>query len=317
MKIHLDKKSAGRGVVITSAILLMVSAFAPGYAWASCSITSGAHQIVSFPINEPLFIPLDTPSGTLVKSITSSAETKSFRCSSIGDAYGIKSLTGEVATNKIIPFGSSGLGYTLSSGGGEDPIYPTYITNPYIQISTSNPFELKIYKIGPINPSVKIPAGEFASFLATANLEIYTASLASDIVFAVASCELSVPSVDMGEYIVSDFDGIGSTTKDIGFSVGLRNCSAGINKVTYKITPTQGWLNAPEAVMALDAGSVEGVGIQIKREGMPIKTDVVNELLPPAGISDDYYFTAAYYKTAKHIGVGHANSSLTIEISYL
>lgn len=285
-------------------------------AWAYCTISEGSHQFITFTLAEPLSIPLDASDGTLIATITSNGGISiTFSCNSSSDPTGIKSLSGDTPVNKIIPFGNTGLGYSFASGGGPDSMYPTYRPAGTGRV-TSVPYRISIYKIGPIKKTALIPAGDLANYMA-GTLKIYTARLTNDFVVAAGSCELDSKDVSLGEHLVSEFSAIGYTSKPIDFNIGLRNCSGTINKVKYVMTPGRGWHDQNNGIMNLDPGSVKGLGVQIKKDGYPIRLGVDNELPPPSGSSASYSFTASYYQIEKHVGIGNANSSLTVEVSYL
>ncbi|CAI8941587.1 hypothetical protein EMIT053CA3_60261 [Pseudomonas donghuensis] len=231
------------------------------------------------------------------------------------DAHGIKSIYGTPPKNSVMPFGNSGLGYVLESMGGQDEFHPAY-GRPGEAFTVDPPYRLRIFKIAPLNKLITIPAGDFAYYQAW-TLKIYTANFANDLVVQMGSCELSTTDVPMGEYQVSERSNIGYVSKPVDFNIGLKNCTGTINKVTYAMTPGPGWLDQANGIMKLDPGSVTGLGIQISRDGQPVRFAVDNDLPPPSGSSATYSFTAAYYQTAKKVGIGNASSSLTILISYL
>ncbi|WP_162144456.1 fimbrial protein [Pseudomonas taiwanensis] len=256
-------------------------------------------------------MPENAAIGTEVASISAPAPTAIFTCNSSLDSIGLKSANGDLPANGIIPFGNTGFGYKLNK----------VLTYPYEPSTTVDyffppPFTLKIYKTGPIKKSTSIPAGQFATYIA-GQLTIFTASLDSELVVEAGSCELSTTDVNMGEYILSDFAGVSSTSRPVEFTVELRNCSGRIDKVKYDMIPGPGWLDQKNGIMMLDPGSVTGLGIQIRKDGQPVNFATDNELLPPIGASASYSFTASYYQTEREVGIGKANSSLTIQVSYL
>ncbi|MFJ2709439.1 fimbrial protein [Pseudomonas sp. NPDC087346] len=241
--------------------------------------------------------------------------TIAFTCNSGSDPQGIKSATGEPAVNQIIPFGKTGLGFSINSGGGPDAIYPTYRT-PGTGTTTSNPYRLRIYKIGPIANTVTISAGTFVNYMA-GSLYVYTGVLSGPVVVTPGSCELATSDVPMGEHAASEFSRIGYTSKPIDFTVRLNNCSGTINKVQYTMTPGQGWRDPANAVIKLDPGSVTGLGIQLLKDGRLVPVGGAGELPKPTGSDASYTFTAAYYQVENVVRAGDANASLTVQISYL
>lgn len=291
----------------------------PDTSLASCQINFGYPITITYSIKEPLSIPLDTPNGTLIASITGTGgRMVGYRCSSNIDPAGIKSASGETPIDDIIPFGNTGLGYNMSSGGGKEYIYPYYedFRNDPNNTRTDTPYVLHIYKIGPIKEVVKIPSGIFANYVAGSKT-IYSATLAESIGVAIGSCEILTSNVLMGEHLTSDFTGAGHTTKPISFSIKLNKCTGKIREVKYKITPAHGWINSTLGVIGLEKDSVKGLGIQITKDGIPVNPANNNTLAPPKGASETYDFAASYYQASNKIESGSANSSLTIEISYL
>jgi type 1 fimbria pilin len=299
-------------ILLTSAFLINLLPI--NSAWAACGMREGVHQTIRFAIPQALSIPSNASNGALIATITASAAFKIVFSCTQSDPQGIKSISGDTPVNGIMPFGETGLGYILESAGYPDLFYPQYLPNNIWTMQA--PYRLKIYKVGPLKKSVSIPAGDFAYFQA-GSLKIYTASLANDLVVEAGSCELATTDVTMGEYQVSEFSAVGYTSKPVDFTVGLRNCSGTINKVKYAMSPGPGWLDQANGIVKLDPGSVKGLGIQIRKDGQPVSFAVDNELPPPSGSSASYSFTAAYYQAEKQVFIGNANSSLTIQISYL
>lgn len=290
---------------------LLAFLFIANSAWSSCTLLSGSNQTINFRTKDPISVPENAAIGTEVASISAPASTLEFKCNSSLDRIGLKSANGNLPANGVIPFGNTGFGYKL-----DNVIFYPYEPSTADKYFFTPPFILKIYKIGPIKKFTSIPAGQFATYIA-GQLTIFTASLDTELVVEAGSCELSTTDVNMGEYNLSDFAAVSSTSRPVEFTVGLRNCSGRIDKVKYVMIPGPGWLDQKNGIMMLDPGSVTGLGIQIRKDGQPVSFATDNELLPPIGASTSYSFTASYYQTESKVGIGKANSSLTIQVSYL
>ncbi|AZD72748.1 hypothetical protein C4K16_2388 [Pseudomonas chlororaphis subsp. aurantiaca] len=297
-------------------VLCLLGLSSQVYGQCSFSGTSGTIS-VKFTSPKSLSIPADTPNGTKVLTVNGSGIERVFICGNT-DKHGIQDVSGGVASNGILPFADSGLGYKLSSAGGLESIYPT----DYGTWSTSTvktPYVMEIYKTGPIKES-KITAGKFASYLA-GSLTIYEASLVGDLNIAAASCEVRSTNVDMGRHLISDFKGLGSTLKIKDFNIELLGCGAGIKNIKYKLDPANGIFDSKKGIAKLDAGGVPGVGIQIKRGANPVSLgEWLTDLSAPAEGNNSYGFSAAYYQTEKKIDnstLGRANLSLTVTVNYL
>jgi type 1 fimbria pilin len=287
-----------------------------GQVYAQCNFVGATGTItVQFSMPKSLSIPADTPNGTKVLTVNGSGGGRVFKCG-YSDFHGIAG--GAMPVNDMLPFADSGLGYKLSSLGGFESFYPSsYTTSGNTSVGT--PYVLDIYKIGPIKES-KITAGTFASYLA-GDLAIYNANLASDLNIVAASCEIRSKTVDMGRHLVSGFSGVGSTLVAKDFDIELVGCGAGIKNITYKLEASNGSFDSEKGVAKLDAGSVPGVGMQIKRNGTPVPlARWLSNLPAPVEGNNAYGFSAAYYQTAKKIDtstVGRANLSLTVTVNYL
>ncbi|AZD07860.1 hypothetical protein C4K26_2457 [Pseudomonas chlororaphis] len=286
-----------------------------GQVYGKCNFVGATGTInVQFLMPKSLSIPADTPNGTKVLTVYGSGGERTFKC----DYYDPHGVGGGVPVNNMLPFADSGLGYKLSSAGGVEDLYPSiYASNSNSTVGT--PYVIDIYKIGPIKES-KIMAGPFASYVA-GDLAIYNASLVSDLNIVAASCEIRSKTVDMGRHLASGFSGVGSTLVAKDFDIELVGCGAGIKNITYKLEASNGNFDSEKGVAKLDAGSVPGVGMQIKRNGTPVPlARWLNNLPAPVEGNNAYGFSAAYYQTAKRIDtstVGRANLSLTVTVNYL
>ncbi|HWW07799.1 fimbrial protein [Collimonas sp.] len=125
--------------------------------------------------------------------------------------------------------------------------------------------------------------------------------------------------VPMGDMRVDKFTGIGSTSPNIDFSIGL-TCSqpAGSYSVAIKFDATADASKAP-GVLALDggAGAATGVGIQLLMDKTPVTFGTpLSAGSATAGATLAVPLTARYYQTADKVQPGKANGIATFTISY-
>jgi type 1 fimbria pilin len=293
---------------------LIGSMLGAGDCVAACIMRGGVENTtVMYSVPESISIPSNASNGTIVYTLTAgSAPRSDFKCGN--DARGIQSTRGDIPVNGIIPLGSTGLGYTLSSAGGKDPSYP--FIKPSNNGFVRDPFVIDIYKIGDVSGREKILGGAFAKYLAD-TLTLYTAYFSNDIAISVNGCELRVPDVQMGDYVVSEFRGVGQAAKSIDFAVELFNCSEGVSKAIFSMGPVHGWADHANGVMNLSPGGAKGLGVQIKKDGKPVRFGFGGDLGSPRLDGGVYNFTAAYYQLDSKVGSGEANSAVNINISYL
>lgn len=278
-----------------------------------CSFSEGSTTLVSYSLPN-LSVPSDTPIGTLIYTArsASSAQVKVW-CGSTHDE-GVKGSRGAIVSpDGILPLGDSGLGYKLYSNWAVDAVYPK--SSPWGSYGMAAPYVLEIYKISEVKGST-IPGGVFANYY-VGSLNVYVASITSDIKLEPLSCEVPGVTVQMGEHQVSDFLGQGSKVGMKNFNVGLVNCGAGISKVSYMMNGADGDYFLDSGVIKLSGGGASGVGLQISRDGVPVKMgEWFSDFPAPIKGSNSYGFSASYYQISKDVIAGDASAALRITVKY-
>lgn len=137
----------------------------------------------------------------------------------------------------------------------------------------------------------------------------------------VLACSLTTPTVaaPLGNVYATAFTGVGSTTGNVDFNLGL-NCAAG-TKVNVTMSGTQNADTANTSVLALtgagSAGVAKGVGAQILYNNTPLNIGTRLLLKPSAGGIETFPFKARYYQTLSNVLPGSANATATLSITYL
>lgn len=138
---------------------------------------------------------------------------------------------------------------------------------------------------------------------------------------SVLACSLTTPTVaaPLGNVYATAFTGVGSTTGNVDFNLGL-NCAAG-TKVNVTMNGTQNTDTANTSVLALtgagSAGVAKGVGAQILYNNTPLNIGSRLLLKTAAGGIETFPFKARYYQTLSNVLPGSANATATLSITYL
>lgn len=141
-----------------------------------------------------------------------------------------------------------------------------------------------------------------------------------------APCVVDVNSqgqtVKLGQYRTDSFDGVGSNSAPVDFTINLINCSV----ETYKSASVKFSGSTPEqssdvlALTSIQAGSeiAEGVGIQILQDNTPVKVDgsqgTTARVFNPG--KNSLPFKARYLALSENITPGEANASADFSITY-
>lgn len=138
---------------------------------------------------------------------------------------------------------------------------------------------------------------------------------------ATLSCKTPDVTVKMGDQnYVGRFKGIGTSLAPVKFSIALKECPEGVNKVSYQLNPNTAVVDATRSVIALDANSTaKGVGLQLlDNAGNPValKTKLQFKEYDKLGGNFNIPFQAAYHQTAAAVVPGTANTSITFVMSY-
>ncbi|CAI0832486.1 Type-1A pilin [Serratia quinivorans] len=134
------------------------------------------------------------------------------------------------------------------------------------------------------------------------------------------ACSLSSSSINvpLGDVLISKFTGVGISTGDQTFNLGL-TCDKEA-KINVSLAGTQNADTSEISVLALTSagqtGTASGVGVQLLYGGVPLKINTNILLKTSAGGQETLPLTARYYQTKATVGTGQANSSATLNITY-
>lgn len=303
----------------------VLMSFAPPALAVSCEFMPSSNtQTVTYTIPSNLTVPRDAPVGYAVW--TSDEQT-------IGDQHswwictgkfkhGLVNEVGGAASAdkpKYLPIGETGLawwwdaGYfdygNTSDGGGGAMSFGTIVKR------------LKIIKIGPVKAGASVPAGTLGHLSANKDINIFTIKTSNKSSVAMLSCKTPDITVKMGDQnYVGRFKGVGTSLAPVKFSIALKECPEGINKVSYQLNPNTDIVDATRSVVALDAGSTaKGVGLQLlDNAGNPValKAKLQFSAYDKLGGNFNIPLKAAYHQTGSEIVPGTANGSVTFVMSY-
>ncbi|CAG8865332.1 hypothetical protein PS627_01236 [Pseudomonas fluorescens] len=135
---------------------------------------------------------------------------------------------------------------------------------------------------------------------------------------------VSADPVQLGDYTLADFSGVGSTTPDVDFHIKLSDCeddpNASIARAHIRLEGRNGSVveDPSLGLFSLSSGSTaSGIAIQLLRnDGSPmeLQNDVPVTALSIGTTQLD--FRARYYQTAARVGAGSADGALDFTISY-
>ncbi|HHR5901548.1 TPA: fimbrial protein [Providencia alcalifaciens] len=236
------------------------------------------------------------------------------------------------SSNRIAPSNLSGISVSVrtaapvTGGGWFNETYPPPADGlSGFRISHTN-WDIVIKKTGQVTQSGSLTAGNIAYLYQTntrpSNSTWYLTTLnipSNSIKINVLSCSLKSPSynIDMGDWYITQFNGVGSTSASVSIPIVL-TCKPGTN-IKATVTSNAGYQDALTGKLKLEgSGQANGIAIQLlDKNNSPIRLNFLNSLQNnvPAG---DYIFNwkARYVQTATTITPGTANSSAMINIQY-
>ncbi|MFS7241166.1 fimbrial protein [Serratia proteamaculans] len=239
----------------------------------------------------------------------------------IGKVYasnvsGIGFIIGATATGGY----SFWVGYTQSGWSGVNWVLTRGSQSGYIDYSTTA--KIRLYKTGDLKSGTL--SGQIGAFIVgngqspTAwgtEIPIYITGTVTTLACSLSSTSINVP---LGDTLVSKFTGVGISTGDKAFNVGL-TCDKDA-KINVSLDGTQNTDTTETSVLALTSagqtGTASGVGVQLLYGGTPLKINNNILLKTSAGGKETLPFTARYYQTKAAVGSGQANSSATLNITY-
>lgn len=143
----------------------------------------------------------------------------------------------------------------------------------------------------------------------------------SNITIVPQQCTTKDVTVSMGSYGMGLFNGIGSTTPAVNFTIGLNGCPAGMKGIQYEIDSVLPLANGANSVATLDRSSTAtGIGLQLlDSKGSPLPMGTQQAFAGyNATTGGDFTIPlqARYYQTATAINPGTANTSMTFTMTY-
>lgn len=182
-------------------------------------------------------------------------------------------------------------------------------------VKTSDAIDVGVVQISGAIAELTILAHRFGTAAGTWQPVIY---LGTDVEVAPLTCQVSDVPVDMTTVAASDFSGIGTRARQVGFAIDVQGCHAGVSAIEYELNPLTPVLDASKGVIGLDPGGATGVGLQIvDAADVPVayrSKITVSGYTPGNDVSIP--LKAAYYQTESTIGVGAADASVEFTMTY-
>ena len=335
-----------------STLLLSCSVlFSSAATGATCTVVAGGALTSTYKYPEAL-IALHAPAGTLLgggQSYTSS--TLFYSCVGVtpnASSYslGVKATGAYVMTTsyseRIYSTNVPGIGYSLDAGGSAPPVgsinYGLVGRGNTIQgdINTSGvsgsftrktnfsvATSVRLHSTGAtVNPGI-FPRQKVGEVILSVNninqppIDIYVGSIP----IKVLSCAVTTPnvSIPMGDFLTSDFSGVGSRTAKKAFTWSL-DCPTHVSfpKITLGSSATAGPNGTAKLIGAGQDNVASGVGARIfDPTGIPLNLSdakIRRPYLLPG--SHTFAYSVAYEQTAAIVTAGKADSTVTMTLTY-
>lgn len=134
------------------------------------------------------------------------------------------------------------------------------------------------------------------------------------------TCTVQDVNVVMEPIESSKFSGIGSTAARKSFDVSLEDCPAGMNAISYTLTPLSEVFDPAQGVVVGSLNNVSGVGFQVTdSNGLPVQffqPIVIGGYNSAVGGNLTIPLGSAYYQTGAEINAGTLAAALEITLSY-
>jgi len=116
---------------------------------------------------------------------------------------------------------------------------------------------------------------------------------------------------------MSEFQGVGSTTAPVPFSVQLTNCPQA-GGVYYQMDAVNGYAAQPQSVVNLQSGGATGIGVQLldSTGSTIVPMGTAQTLTTNGSLNYTIPFQARYYQTSSAVTAGVANTAMTITMTY-
>lgn len=301
-----------------------VMACAPANGWKD------KQQTVSF---GDVVIQRDTAVGTVLASKTVTITTSKEYITDAGckvSALSLNYTNGWSPLNGIAATNVAGIGVRLTLRQTSSLTDFVYIANQALSVDYGDMWYMEqaiwlieLIKTGPIS-SGHLATGTWAGFSVipgagaswiTTSLTVTGANNITSVACSLNSTSINVP---LGDVLDIKFTGVGVTTGDKVFNVGL-TCDKDA-KINVALAGTQNSEASDTSVLALtnagQTGTAKGVGVQLLYGGVPLKINNNILLKTSPGGQETLPFTARYYQTNKQVTAGKANSSATLNITY-
>ncbi|WP_261313489.1 fimbrial protein [Ralstonia mannitolilytica] len=291
---------------------------------AVCSFDpSNSTGTITYTIPANLNVPRDAANGTVIwKSEPKAIPGKHSWTCTAAFKYGMTNSVGVSASSTAknwLPIGDTGLAWSWE--GYFDILYgPEMPAGKGYFFSDPNAI-ISLIKIGPVKAGASVPVGILGYMNVNNEINIFTIKTSNKSSVATLSCKTPDVIVKMGDQnYVGSFKGVGTSLAPVNFSIALKECPEGINKVSYQLNPNTPIVDATRSVVALDAESTaKGVGLQLLDSlGNPValKTKLQYSDYDKLGGNFNIPLKAAYHQTGSAIVPGTANSSVTFVMSY-
>jgi len=314
---------------------LILAVFLPATAWAACSGTPGSFT-VNFQPKVPVFNPNNVANGTVLWSsgpLFASANS-SVNCSPLTYGTIVESGVGTYnSTYKTYSTNIPGIGLRFTDYTTQS-YFPVY-SNSWSGNNSFNltiGFAIDVIKTGTITAGGSISGNIIQYMVQNGSYPIFYIYLNVPMVVnpTVPTCAVTTPSIQvpLGNVPRSAFSGIGSTSPEKSFTIGL-NCSGGAQGVAATIyttlTDQTKTTNTSNVLSLTTTSTAKGIGIQI-RNGTnivsygPASSTIGNQNQWMAGQSINGTFniplTASYVQTDAAITPGSANGIATFTMGY-
>ena len=216
----------------------------------------------------------------------------------------------------------NGVGVKVTSNAGLIFASPptTWLWNrPWV---LGGPFRIRLYKTGSISGGA-LSTGRLFSWTTPKTsggiLEVAVGEITGGSVTSVA-CSISTPniSVPLGDVEGKLLTGVGTTVADKQFNIGL-NCDSDA-RVNVTLQGTQNPDTSNTSVLALtnagNAGTANGVGVQLLYNGAPLTLNNRIILKTSSGGQESLPFVARYFQTKNPVSPGQANATATLNLTY-
>ncbi|WP_426505077.1 fimbrial protein [Serratia proteamaculans] len=309
---------------------------APSEAKAAYCTVVGGTRTTNF---SNIIVQRDTPIGTQLAKFTI-PESQVWDCSAAlgvvnSQNIGVKSsgtYNSRIGNARVYNTGITGVGYALGSTSGQgyligpdsDTSWPSWNPGIFNGGNVKQGFWVVLYKTGTGAVSSGTVANQRigAGVTSIAGIDDTEAPInINSFKVTALACSLSSTSikVPLGDVLISKFTGVGVSTADKSFDLGL-TCDKDA-KINVSLAGTQNADTSETSVLALTSagqtGTATGVGVQLLYGGTPLKIN--NNLAlktSTAGGKETLPFTARYYQTKATVGIGQANSNATLSITY-